>query len=172
MRSSFLIRLLSLIIDLIIALALGLVMSHSIGYFFATRAEVMLLIGHPQSIWKGPVPLILGVIGPLTYVLPLAVLVVMLAEPLFDTSPGKLILKLKIAGLNGDRPSVRNLWLRHLVKTSPLWLMNLGLITGMWHIAVMAVLVFAVLVAGFFLSLGLERLAWHDKISRTSVFLR
>ena len=128
------------------------------------------MIGSPDSLWKGPIPFLLGVIGPFSYVLPLAIWLVLLSEPLFGTSPGKFLFRLKICKTDGKQAKLKEKWIRHASKTSPLWILILALLVGSWQVAVISVFALVVILPGFFLLLGPQKMAIHDSLSKTGVF--
>lgn len=115
------------------AIALAIVFSNTpIGYFFATRAVVMLRIGSPGTIWKGPIPMLMGIAGTFVYSLPLALLLVVLCRPLLVA------------------PAARaDAWRRAPVSALP-WLgLTLALLAGSWLMAIMfSIAALAVLARG------------------------
>jgi hypothetical protein len=140
-------RLVAGAIDLLAALVLGIVLSNTpIGDFFARRAVVMLRIGATDTIWKGPIPMLMGIAGRFVYVLPLALLAVTLCEPVFGNSPGKAMLGLG-RGARGDPATPRaRRWSRTLVRAAPWWGLTVALLTGSWVLALVFALVALALV--------------------------
>jgi hypothetical protein len=147
---------------------LGLVFSSGIGTFFARRAVVMLKIDEPGSIWKGPVPLMLGAIGDLVYLLPLALLVTWSLD-LTGSTIAKRLLGLQVRDAHGMRPSASRSWSRSALRTVGLWGCTLALIVGRWELAAAAIAAWLVVIAGMLLALGPASLAWHDRVTGTSV---
>jgi len=120
-------RSLAACIDFLVALAIGLLASSTLGHWAASRAAVMLRVGEPDSLWRGPAPLLLGAIGNLTYALPLVLLLVVLPEATLGVGPGKSATGLRIVPLHRPRSALR--MLRYLVKCVPglAWLLALSL---------------------------------------------
>jgi hypothetical protein len=140
-------------IDLLVGLVLGLALSNTIvGFFFASRAVVMLRIGAADTIWKGPIPMILGMLGPFVYGLPFAILLVLLAEPLTGTSPGKALLGLTIVPSGDGIPSRRQRWRRAIVKATPCWGLTAALLTGSWVLALIVSIATVALLANVVVS--------------------
>ena len=162
-------RIFAVLIDFLTGIGLGLLMSHSFGYYFAQRAEVMLRIGAPDSLWRGPIPMLLGVVGPFTYILPLALYLIFLTEPLFNNSLGKQLFKLKITDHLGNSPQSKQKWIRHFIKTSPLWIMILALVLGSWQIALISVMSAFVVLLGSGVFIGSKKLTLHDFLAKTTV---
>jgi len=135
-------RLIAGTIDLFGGLVLGIALSNTpVGDFFARRAVVMLRIGAPDTLWKGPIPMLMGIAGRFVYVLPVALLAIALCEPLFGNSPGKAILGLA-SDADGDRadPHARR-WIRTAVRAAPWWGLTVALVTGSWVLALVSALV-------------------------------
>jgi len=149
-------------VDGAVALLLAVLMGHAIGGFFAGRAVVALRIHDPDSLWKGPVPMVMGILGEIVYLLPLTLLLVLLAEPLSGRTPGKSLLRLDVIPQDGAV-----LWLRFLVKASGPLLCLLGLLVGRWEIAAVGAAASAAIPAGFIIGLGL-----HDRVAGTRVVIR
>jgi hypothetical protein len=112
-----------------------------IGTFFARRAVVMLRIGTPETIWKGPIPMLLGIAGTFVYALPFACLLVALVEPVAGASPGGALFGVRS---NADRDER---WRRAIVAAIPWWGLTVALVIGSWQIAVVALIAWA---ASFF----------------------
>ena len=133
-------------IDALAGLLLGFAFSNTpVGYFFATRAVVMLRIGAPDTWWKGPIPMLMGIAGTFVYALPFAFLVVALSEPVFGNSPGRALLGL--ANSRGGEGDVfrRQRWRRALIRTAPWWGLTVALLAGSWVLA----LVFSMVALAF-----------------------
>ncbi len=99
-----------------------------LGYYFASRAVVTFQIGVPGSLWKGPIPMILGIIGTYFYTLPFAFFLAFLPEAFIGWSLGKKLLRLRIADQNRKVAERASLWRRLLFKTSGLWGITLALV--------------------------------------------
>ena len=100
-RTGFWFRVLSGTIDALVGLLLAMLLSGTTGRWFAGRSFVMLSIGSPDTFWRGPIPMVIGIFGVLVYGLPFALLLVLLPEALFGAGPGKWALGLAVA--SGDR---------------------------------------------------------------------
>lgn len=169
-RAGFLIRSAAGLIDGLIGVFLGLVLSGHSGWFFAGRAVVMLKIGSAGTIWKGPLPMVLGILGPFVYGLPFAILLVLLAEPLLESSPGGRLLGLRVRGDDGAKAGRARLWRRTFLKTIGFWGLTLALILESWQAAVLFMAAGGVVFLGFFLVLAPSRQAFFDRLSRTAVY--
>ena len=124
-----------------VALVLGLMLSQSgVGIFFAERAVVMLRIGNPDTLWKGPIPMIMGYLGTFVYALPLAILLVMLIEPFIGASPGKMLLHLRAVSEDGAAVPSADRWHRAAFEATPVLGLVIALLAGSWQIAVIACL--------------------------------
>jgi uncharacterized RDD family membrane protein YckC len=156
-------------VDLAAGLAASLALAPSVGIFFARRAVVTLRIGDPDTLWQGPLPLLLGLFGEVVYLLPFTLLLAWLLDPLTGATAGKRLFGLRVRAHDG-RPATRpTLWRRSAVQTVGLWGWTLALLTGRWEIAALASLAGGVVVAGSLAALGPASLALHDRLSRTSV---
>jgi hypothetical protein len=137
-------RVAAVTIDIVVGLALGLLLSQTrVGIFFAERAVVMLRIGSPDTIWKGPIPMIMGYLGTLVYVLPLAFLLVALIGPMTGRSPGNRLLRVA-----PNQPTQRR-WYETAIRTMPLWGLVAALLAGSWQLALLF------LIAGLALNVAL-----------------
>jgi len=166
----FIRRLAATAIDMFLGGVLGLLLSNTaIGFFFASRAVVMLRIGSADTIWKGPVPMIMGILGPFVYVLPLSILLILLAEPLTGTSPGKRILGLKIILCNNATHSTKKLWARSAIKTIFFWGLVLAMLSGNWAIALCSVVLGCALLCNMVLTLLFPIKPLHEVFSHTSI---
>ena len=163
MRRGFGVRLAAGTVDVFLGFLVCYILHWFIGYYFASRAVVALHIGEPASLWKGPIPLLLGIIGPFFYVLPFAFLLIFLPEAIWGWSIGKKIFELKIEA------SKESLWTRYLIKTSGLLGITLALIIGSWELTVISTGIGIIILLGFFLSLGREKTALHDRLAGTVV---
>lgn len=164
------IRLLAAAIDVFLGLFVALLMAGTTGRWFAGRSVVMLSIGSSDTFWRGPIPMVLGILGPLVYGLPAALLLVLLPEALLGAGPGKWALRLRIVGGAGETAHARSLWLRWTVKCAGLWGMAIALAVGEGFAALAALAAGLVVLAGFFAAAGPRRLALHDRLSGAAVF--
>ena len=169
-RAGFWIRAAAACLDAALGFALSLVLASSIGLFFARRAVVTLRIGEPDTLWKGPLPLMLGIIGEVVYLLPFTLLLVWILDPLTGATLGKRLLGLRVRDAEGQPISWQRRWYRTSVQTFGLWGWTLALLAGRWEIAALASLGGGVVLAGSVVALGPKSLALHDRLSRTSVW--
>ena len=130
----------------------------------------MLRIDEPGTLWQGPVPMVLGILGPLVYLLPAVFLLVLLPEAFYGASPGKFALGMRVRGEEGEPAPAGRRWLRWGIKTACFWGMTLALITGKWEPAAASIIAGALVLAGFFSTLGPSRQALHDHLSGTAVY--
>ena len=141
-------------VDLLAAAVLGVVLANTgVGFFFAMRAVVMLRIGAPDTIWKGPIPMIMGIIGTFVYTMPFAIMVVQLLEPLIRTSPSKALVGLTIVPTAGGAASRVQLWRRALIRAIPWWGLTVALLAGSWVLALIFSIVGVLMLGNFLLSL-------------------
>jgi len=123
-------RLAAAAIDVLAGAALGLFLSQSrVGIYFAERAVVMLHIGSPGTVWKGPIPMIMGYLGTFVYTLPFALLLVFVIEPAIGTSPGKKLMRVT--------PPAHISWRVAMRRTMPLWGLVVALLVGSWQLALL-----------------------------------
>lgn len=116
-----------------------------------------------------------GVVGAAAGVM-IGVIVASVAYWVFEGSsgltPGKLALGIRVGAETGAAADRRALFTRSALKYGGLLLSALGWLTrvpmarSLGHLAVLA------LVGGFFLALGADRQALHDRLARTAVFRR
>ena len=162
-------RLLALAIDGVFALVIAVLLSSTTGRWFAGRSVVMLSIGSPDTFWRGPIPMMMGILGSLVYGLPFAALLVMLPEAILGVGVGKWAARLRIAAADGSPVGARTLWLRWCIKCAGLWGMTLALVLGWSPVAFLTLAASAVVIAGFLSVFGHKRLALHDRLSGTVV---
>jgi len=153
-------------VDGLAAGALAALLSSTSGVYFAQRAVETFRIGRPETVWKGPVPMLLGAVSTLAYGVAFALLLVWLTEALFGTSPGKLLVRREIATV--PRHRWRALWKRFALKASGAWLFCLALALGSWPLVAAAGLATGVVVLGF-LPVPFGRQALHDRLASTTV---
>lgn len=168
-RAGFWIRAEAACIDAVLGFGLTLLLSKTVGDFFARRAVVTLRIGDPHTLWKGPIPMMLGIVGEVVYLLPFTFLVVRLLEPLTGATIGKRALGLRVRAADGGPASRSRLWLRTGILTVGMWGWTLALLVGSWQIAVLATAAGLVVFLGCFAALGPRKLALHDRWSGTGV---
>jgi hypothetical protein len=136
-----------------------------VGFFFASRAVVMLRIGAPDTVWKGPIPMIMGILGPLVYGLPFAILLVLLAEPLAGTSPGKALLGLTVVSCGDGTLLHRQRWQRAIIKATPFWGLTVALLAGSWVLALVFSMAGLILLASTAFSLFTPLRPVHEVLS-------
>ena len=157
-------------IDILIGVAVGFLLSFTkVGFFFASRAVVLLKIGNPDTLWKGPIPMIMGILGPFVYVLPLSILLIFMIEPLTGASPGKRILRLRIIQEDNEVLSKKKLWYRSAIKASCFWGLVAALLFGNWILAFCSVVSGCVVLCSMVLSLFSSLMLLHDSLFNTSV---
>lgn len=149
--------------------AATLILRSGIGIFFARRAVVTLRIGAPDTLWKGPLPLMIGAFGEVVYLLPFALFLVWMLDPLTGATIGKRSLGLRVRAADGQPASRQRLWYRSALQTAGFWGWTLALLTGRWEIALLASLAGGVMLVGSLVALGPTSLALHDRLSRTRV---
>ena len=106
----------------------------------------MLHIGSPDTVWKGPIPMIMGYLGTLVYVMPLAVLLVMLIEPGTGASPGKRLFRLALVESEDPVVARRVRWRRAAMQLSPIAGLVVALLVGSWQLALVATIAVALLI--------------------------
>ena len=169
-RAGFLIRAAAAAIDAGIGLAATLLLSSSIGLFFARRAVVTLHIGDPHTLWKGPLPFILGAIGEVVYLMPFIFLLVWILDPLTGATVGKRLLRLRVRATDGLPASNARRWWRSALQTAGFWGLTLAFLVGAWQLALAATIAGAIALAGCFAAAGPSSLALHDRLSDTACF--
>lgn len=167
-RAGFLIRAAAAAIDAGVAIAATLLLSSSIGLFFARRAVVTLHIGDPHTLWKGPLPFILGAIGEVIYLMPFVFLLVWILDPLTGGTVGKRLLRLRVRRSDGLPASKARRWFRTALQTAGFWGLTLALLAGSWQLAAIATVAGAIVLAGSFAAAGPSLLALHDRLSGTA----
>jgi len=85
--------------------------------YFARRAVVTLQIGEPGTFWQGPIPLMLGVVGEVNYLLPFTLFLACMPDAVFSATAGKRLLVLAIVHVTGAPPSASARTLRTLLQT-------------------------------------------------------
>ena len=159
-------RYLAACIDSALAVLLGLLLSSTLGQWAAERAAVLLRVGEPDTIWQGPLPLMLGAIGNLSYSAPILLFLVVLPEAAVGIGPGKAATGLCILPVASRRPF--RLVLRFLLKAAPCLVWFLALSAGQpWTLALFVVSL--LLFTGGCLPLLYRRNALHDRWAQTRV---
>ncbi len=148
--------------DALLAALIALLASESVGVYFAERAVVTLGIGEPDTFWRGPVPLVLGLFGTFVYGLPAAATLVLVLEPLLGATPGKSLWGLRVGSRGGGPSRPRALWWRFGVKGMGAWGPMVSLVLGSWPVGAVAL---AAAAAGALLPPPLI----HDRIAGTEV---
>ncbi|MDP3178678.1 MAG: RDD family protein, partial [Spirochaetaceae bacterium] len=156
-RKGFRPRVAASLVDASLAAALAIILSRATGYFFAIKAAATLGIGEPDSSWKGPLPMLIGMFGIFFYGLPFSFLLVSLPEFFSGRGPGKLVFRLRVGGADGGSAGRGALLLRGAAKTLPWWGTCLAFCLESWPCAAASALASVVLLLGFFLVLGRER---------------
>ncbi len=149
-------------VDGTVALLLALALGHTAGAFFAKRAVATLHIYDPDSLWKGPIPMVMGILGEVVYLLPLSCVLVLLAEPLSGRTPGKAVVRLIVAPQDGSA-----LWCRFLAKASGPLLCMSGLLIGRWEVVAAGTAVALAMLVGAVVGAGL-----HDRAAGSRVVIR
>jgi uncharacterized RDD family membrane protein YckC len=167
-RAGFLIRAAAAALDAAIGLAATLLLSSSIGLFFARRAVVTLHIGDPHTLWKGPLPFILGAIGEVVYLMPFIFLLVWILDPLTGATLGKRVFRLRVRATDGRPASTARRWYRCALQTAGLWGFTIALLAGSWQLAAIATVAGAIVLVGSFAAAGPSSLALHDRLSGTA----
>lgn len=155
-------RLAAAAVDALLALLLAVLLAPTAGRWLAGRAALALRVGEPGSPWTGGLPLALGAVGELTYGLPLALTLVLLAEPLAGRTFGHARTGL---APQGGRP-----WLRFAVKGLGAWGPTLALASGSWPATAAAAALGAIALAGAAPLLAGGR-TLHDALAGTRIVL-
>jgi uncharacterized RDD family membrane protein YckC len=171
-RAGFWLRAAAAGIDLSAGIAAALILRSSVGMFFARRAVVTLRIGEPDTLWKGPLPLVMGTFGEVVYLLPLTLFLVWSLDPMTGATIGKRLLGLRVCDDDGQPASQQRLWLRSALQTAGFSGWTLALLAGRWEIAVLASLAGGIVLLGSLSALGPASLALHDRLTHTSVWRR
>jgi len=171
-RSRFGARLLAGAIDALAAFVLACLLVPTTGHWFASRAVVMLSIGSPDTFWRGPLPMVLGIFGTLVHGLPLSFLLVLLPEALFGAGLGKWLLGLDVRSEDGTPATARARLVRWTLKLAGFWIMVLALALGSVAVATVALAAGFVVFMAFLLSAAPGVSVLHDRLSRTAVCRR
>lgn len=171
-RAGFWIRAAAAGIDAAAGFAASLALASTLGMFFARRAVVTLRIGDADTLWKGPLPLMLGVFGEVVYLIPFTFLLAWILDPLTGATVGKRLLRLRVRQDDDQPASRQRLWRRSAVQTVGLWGWTLALLTGRWEPAAFASLAGTVVLVGCVAALGPASRTLHDRLSGTTVCVR
>ena len=169
-RRGFGIRLASACFDFAFGIAVALLLTGTTGRWFAGRAAIMLSVGSPDTFWRGPIPMVLGVLGNFVYGLPFALLLALLGEVFFGAGPGKWLFGMRVAAIGGTTAPARKRLMRWTLKCAGFWIMVLALVLGSTCLAALALGAAVVALAGLGLAIGSGRQALHDRLSGTAVF--
>jgi hypothetical protein len=154
-------------IDLGFILALTLALAPTTGAFFLARTVPTLHVGAPHTLWRGPFPFVLAMLGRYVYGAPFAAALVFLAEPLFGTSAGKTALGLTVVTWRDPTPAEPGV-IRYLAKASGPLILTMALLLGLWPVALLgSLLALATCVGSLPLLFG--RRALHDFLAGTTV---
>ena len=165
-------RAVAALVDVIAGVVLCLLLSTSAGVLLSAGAVSAFEIGSPDTIWKGPIPMVISIHGSFFYGFPFALLLVWLTEPISGVTLGKFLFRLRVERADGEHGSRAALWKRTLVKTSGLWLMTLALLVGRWELLVLSAVAGCVTLLGLFLALGPTHRSLHDRIAGPCVVVR
>ena len=136
------------------------------GAWFAAGAAAALHVGQPGSPWTGVLPMLLGAVGTVTYSTPAAVVLLGLMEPLFGTSPGKILFRLYIVNPHPDAPW--RPWIRFACKTSGAGILCAAFALQSGPLAGAGVVVSLLALAGGSAALAGAG-AWYDRVAGTGV---
>ncbi len=161
-------RALATAVDVLLAGVLTLLVARTAGIWFAERATAMLRAGS----LGGPIVYVANIFGSIVYGAPFALFLVSLSELLFDGSPGKWLLTLRIADSGGHAPAVSKRALRWALKWVGSWGLVLAFLLGTWQLAFAALACGACILLGSFGAFSGSRSAMHDRISGTVVASR
>ena len=168
-RRGFRVRLIAAAIDSVVSVIVSALLANTFGHYFAERAADAFRVGSPDTIWKGPIPMILGAVAPVSYGFAFAAILVLLMEPWFHVSPGKLLTGSIITGREGHLPRFGTAWARFFLKTLSLWIFLFALVGGDPFGVAAAAVVAALTLAGFFLVASSRSTTLHDRITGTEV---
>ena len=155
--------------DFLFGAVLAFLLSGTLGRWFAHRAVVMLSIGSPDTFWRGPFPMVLGIFGEFVYGLPFALLLALLPEIFFGAAIGKWLTHLRVEADNGAPATLGQRTLRWAFKCADLWVMVLALVLGSRSVAMVALLAGAIILIGFVHAADPRGRAMHDRLAGTAV---
>lgn len=137
--------------------------------YFARAAAETFAVGSDTTVWKGPIPLVLGMVSPISYGYAFALVLVLVPEWLSGASVGKLVTRSVVASADGSAASGARRLRRFLIKTSGAWLFCVALLARRWELVVVAALASLIVFVGVLLGLGPSRATLHDRWSATRV---
>jgi hypothetical protein len=150
-------------LDAALGFALAMALSVTpVGRYFALRAFDMFRIDSPTTVWKGPIPLILGAFGETVYTFPAALLALLSVEGVTGRSLGKRAFGLRVVAGGGQ--GAAQLRVRFALKTVGCWGFVAGLVSGSWLVALATTAAACVVLPSALAGPGL-----HDRIGRTTV---
>ena len=115
--------------------------------------------------WKGTIPLVLGIFGEIVYTVPFAILVVVASEAWTARSPGKWMLGIRVVDESGVAASGATRGaLRLAIRTVGSWGVTLGLVTGSWLLALVTATAGCVEMAS-----ALSGRPFHERWSHTTL---
>jgi uncharacterized membrane protein len=154
-------------------LLLALLLASTLGEWCASRTVELLDIGQADTVWRGPVPLVLGILGNVVYALPVVCLIALLPEAVVGRGPGKLVLRLHILHDHSDAVVAQgsrgaSLPLRFLLKMLPCVIWVLALAFPDSGLAVSFVVTEGLVLVGC-LPVFWGGVALHDRLASTRV---
>jgi uncharacterized RDD family membrane protein YckC len=152
-----------------VGLVAALLLSSTAGMYFARRAVVTLRIGEPDTFWQGPIPLMLGVVGEVNFLLPFTLFLAFALDVLPGASAGKRLFGLRIGGASGQAASSGPRLARLLIKSIACWGVALSLVIGFWPLGGIALGLGLVVCAGTLGALGPAGRTLHDVLTGTRV---
>ena len=165
-------RVLAALIDTLLALLLTALLASSVGWFFAERAVVTFQVYSPDTIWNGPVPLMLGAISTVSYGFAFALVLALACEGIWGVSVGKILVRRRTVTLLGQSVSKKQSWCRYALKTAPWSLFCLALLSGRWELAIVSAAFGVWAAVDLGIALILRRRLWHDRVAGTRVAAR
>ncbi len=162
-------RVMAALIDTMLAFLLTALLASSVGWFFAERAVITFRVYSPDTLWNGPIPLMLGAISTLSYGFAFALLVVLSCEGVWGASLGKILMRRRVRSLARDAAPSRDVWRRFALKTAPWSVFCLALLSGRWELVLVAAALGAWAVVDLGVALILRRRLWHERVTGTEV---
>lgn len=169
-RKGIFIRLSILMLDISFVILLTILLSRFTGKFFARRSVLMLKIGSPNSLWKGPIPMIISAAGYFFFGLPFSGFIIFLPEAFFGASPGKMIFGIRVRKIDGQKASLKLLILRYALKTIGAWGLMVSLIVANMYLAAFSFVAGCLVLVGSLLAIGPSKLTLHDRLVGTAVY--
>jgi uncharacterized RDD family membrane protein YckC len=156
-------------VDVAAGVGAALALSSTVGMYYARRAVVTLRIGEPDTFWQGPIPLMLGVVGEVTFLLPFTLFLAFGLDLLPGGSLGKRVFGLRIVGAAGSAATRGRRIARTFVKSIACWGVALSLVLGLWHLGAVTLGLGLVVAVGSLAALGPAGRTLHDRLSGTQV---